>query len=134
MENATRICLMSQVANKLNHMSRSSKKGPYVDPRLLKKIAKLTPGDKTAVKTWSRSSEIAPEMVGFTFDVHNGKNFISVTVREEMVGHRFGEFAPTRKFIRHGGKIQRELEAAQKVKEMEQAKSTAAAKTSEKTP
>ncbi|HDH31388.1 MAG TPA: 30S ribosomal protein S19 [Candidatus Wolfebacteria bacterium] len=91
-------------------MSRSSKKGPYVDPKLLKKIANLKPGDRTAIKTWSRESEIAPEMVGFIFDVHNGKDFISVRVSEEMVGHRLGEFSPTRKFTRHGGKIQRELE------------------------
>ncbi|OGY62230.1 MAG: 30S ribosomal protein S19 [Candidatus Harrisonbacteria bacterium RIFCSPHIGHO2_01_FULL_44_13] len=100
-------------------MSRSSKKGPYVDPKLLKKIAKLSPGDKTVIKTWARDSEIAPEMVGFTFGVHNGKDFITVTVKEEMVGHRLGEFALTRKFTRHGGKMQRELEAAQSQKEAE---------------
>jgi len=94
-------------------MSRSSKKGPYVDPRLLEKIAKLKSGDRTVIKTWSRNSEIAPEMVSFTFGVHNGKNFIEVVIREEMVGHRLGEFSPTRKFVRHGGKMQRELEAAQ---------------------
>lgn len=92
-------------------MSRSSKKGPYVDPKLLKKIARLSPGDRTVVKTWSRDSEIAPEMVGFTFGVHNGKDFIEVLVGEDMIGHRLGEFALTRKFIRHGGKMQRELEA-----------------------
>ncbi|MBI5147812.1 MAG: 30S ribosomal protein S19 [Parcubacteria group bacterium] len=91
-------------------MSRSSKKGPYVDLKLLKKIAALKPGDRTAVKTWSRDSEISPEMVGFVFGVHNGKDFISVMVTEEMVGHRLGEFSPTRKFTRHGGKIQKELE------------------------
>ncbi len=92
-------------------MSRSLKKGPYVDPRLLKKVAKVRLGEKTVIKTWSRSSEVAPEMVGFTFGVHNGKEFISVFVTEEMVGHRLGEFAPTRKFVRHGGKIQKELES-----------------------
>lgn len=91
-------------------MSRSSKKGPYVDPKLLKKISKTKPEDKTAIKTWSRDSEIAPEMVGYTFGVHNGKDFIEVKVTEEMVGHRLGEFSPTRKFVRHGGKMQRELE------------------------
>lgn len=91
-------------------MSRSSKKGPYVDPKLLKKIAKLKPGDKTLIKTWSRDSEISPEMVGFTFAVHNGKDFINVKIVEEMIGHRLGEFAPTRKFIKHGGKMQREIE------------------------
>lgn len=96
-------------------MSRSSKKGPYVDPKLLKKISKLKPGDKTVIKTWSRGSEIAPEMVGYVFGVHNGKNFVEVLIQEEMVGHRLGEFALTRKFVKHGGKIQRELEAAQKV-------------------
>ena len=91
-------------------MSRSSKKGPYVDPRLLEKMAKLSPGDKTPIKTWSRDSEISPEMVGFIFAVHNGKDFINVRIVEEMIGHRLGEFSPTRKFLRHGGKIQRELE------------------------
>lgn len=91
-------------------MSRSSKKGPYVDQKLLKKIAKLKPGSKTVIKTWSRDSEISPEMVGYTFGVHNGKKFIEVTVNEDMVGHRFGEFAPTRTFIRHGGKMQKEIE------------------------
>ncbi len=91
-------------------MSRSSKKGPYVDPKLLKKIAGLSSGDKTVIKTWSRDSEISPEMVGFTFGVHNGKDFISVKITEEMIGHRLGEFSPTRKFTRHGGKIQKELE------------------------
>lgn len=101
-------------------MSRSSKKGPYVDPKLLKKISRLSarggpasggkPEDKTVIKTWSRDSEISPEMVGFTFGVHNGKDFVAVKVAEEMIGHRLGEFAPTRKFIKHGGRIQRELE------------------------
>ncbi len=91
-------------------MSRSTKKGPYVDPRLLKKIVGLKPGERTAIKTWARASEIAPEMVGFTFEVHNGKNFIPVRVSEEMIGHRLGEFSPTRKFVRHGGKIQKEIE------------------------
>lgn len=91
-------------------MSRSTKKGPYVAPKLLKKISKMKPGDKTVIKTWSRDSEISPEMVGFVFGVHNGKNFIDVSVSEDMVGHRLGEFSPTRKFVKHGGKIQRELE------------------------
>jgi len=91
-------------------MSRSSKKGPYIDPKLLKKISKLKPDDKAVIKTWSRDSEISPEMVGFTFGVHNGKDFITVKISEEMVGHRLGEFALTRKFIKHGGRMQRELE------------------------
>lgn len=94
-------------------MSRSSKKGPYVDPKLLKKISKLKTSDKTVIKTWNRSSEISPEMVGFIFGVYNGKNFIEVLIKEEMVGHRLGEFSPTRKFTRHGGKMQRDLEASQ---------------------
>lgn len=91
-------------------MSRSLKKGPYVDPKLLKKIAKLKPGDGTIIKTWSRDSMISPEMVGFTFGVHNGRQHIPVLITEEMVGHRLGEFALTRKFFRHGGKMQREIE------------------------
>lgn len=91
-------------------MSRSIKKGPWVDPKLLKKISKLRIGDKTVVKTWSRDSMISPEMVGFTFGVHNGKIHIPVNIIEEMVGHKLGEFAFTRKFVRHGGKMQRELE------------------------
>jgi len=89
-------------------MSRSLKKGPYIDAKLLKKIANLKPGDKTVIKTWSRRSTINPEMVGFTFGVHNGKEHIPVLITEDMVGHKLGEFAPTRKFVKHGGKMQRE--------------------------
>lgn len=96
-------------------MSRSLKKGPYVDEKLLEKIRKIKSEDKVIIKTWSRRSTIAPEMIGYTFAVHNGRDFITVKVNEEMVGHKLGEFALTRKFIRHGGKIQRELE--QKAKE-----------------
>lgn len=107
-------------------MSRSAKKGPYVDPKLLKKIAFLKPGDMKVIKTWSRDSEISPEMVGFIFGVHNGKQFIEVSVKEEMVGHRLGEFSPTRKFVKHGGKMQRELEAAQAVAATGQAKAAQA--------
>ncbi|HOK20605.1 MAG TPA: 30S ribosomal protein S19 [Candidatus Paceibacterota bacterium] len=91
-------------------MSRSLKKGPFIDPKLLKKIAKIKPDSGQVIKTWSRASTISPEMIGYTFAVHNGKDFIEVKVTEEMVGHRLGEFAPTRKFIKHGGKMQRELE------------------------
>ena len=91
-------------------MSRSLKKGPYVDPRLLEKISKSKADGKTVIRTWSRNSEISPEMVGFNFEVHNGKDFIPVKVIEEMIGHRLGEFSPTRKFVKHGGKIQKELE------------------------
>ncbi|MCL4403976.1 30S ribosomal protein S19 [Patescibacteria group bacterium] len=91
-------------------MSRSAKKGPWVDPKLIKKIAGKKAADAATVKTWSRASEISPEMVGFAFAVHNGKEFIEVRVSEDMVGHRLGEFAPTRKFVKHGGKMQRDLE------------------------
>ncbi len=94
-------------------MSRSLKKGPYVDAKLLKKIVNLRPGDKIIIKTWSRASTITPEMVGFTFGVHNGKEHIPVFITEEMVGHRLGEFALTRKFVRHGGRMQREIELQQ---------------------
>jgi len=86
-------------------MSRSSKKGPFVDPKLLKKIEKHTQsGKRGGVKTWSRNSSISPEMVGVTFEVHNGKDFINVFVTESMVGHKLGEFAPTRKFQGHSKK------------------------------
>lgn len=93
-------------------MSRSLKKGPYVDQRLLKKVAELKVGDKTVIKTWSRDCTITPEMVGFTFGVYNGKTHMPVFVVENMVGHKLGEFAPTRKFIKHGGKKQKEAERA----------------------
>ncbi|MFC1662779.1 30S ribosomal protein S19 [Patescibacteria group bacterium] len=92
-------------------MSRSLKKGPFVDERLLKKIAKVKKGDKVVIKTWSRSSVITPEMVGFNIGVHNGKTHTPVFIVENMVGHSLGEFAPTRKFVRHGGRIQKEQEA-----------------------
>jgi small subunit ribosomal protein S19 len=88
-------------------MSRSLKKGPFTDPKLLAKVAKQKPGDKTAIKTWSRTSVITPAMVGMTFGVHNGKQHTPVYVVENMVGHKLGEFAPTRKFVRHGGKLQK---------------------------
>ncbi|GMX58403.1 MAG: 30S ribosomal protein S19 [Candidatus Microsyncoccus archaeolyticus] len=90
-------------------MSRSLKKGPYVDPRLIEKMSKVKPDDGL-IKTWSRACTITPEMIGYTFAVHNGKDFIPVRVTEEMVGHKLGEFSPTTKFSRHGGKMQRELE------------------------
>lgn len=91
-------------------MSRSLKKGPFVDQKLLAKIMRLRPGDKVVVKTWSRASTITPEMVGFVLGVHNGKLHIPVLVVENMVGHKLGEFAPSRKFVRHGGKMQKEIE------------------------
>ena len=101
-------------------MPRSLKKGPYVDEKLLEKVRKLKPGDKSIIKTWARASTISPEMIGFTFGVHNGRIHVPVFVTEDMVGHKLGEFALTRKFTRHGGKIQREIE--QKVKEGETVK------------
>ena len=85
-------------------MSRSLKKGPYVDEKLLKKISNLKQGDPTVIQTWARGSSIAPEFVGFTFGVHNGREHIKVFVTEDMVGHKFGEFSPTRTFRGHGGK------------------------------
>ncbi|MEK7574858.1 MAG: 30S ribosomal protein S19, partial [Patescibacteria group bacterium] len=90
-------------------MTRSLAKGPYVDPRLIKKIEGKRPEQSQPIKTWSRACQIAPEMIGFTFGVHNGRDHIAVLVTEEMVGHRLGEFALTRKFVRHGGKMQKEL-------------------------
>lgn len=89
-------------------MARSLKKGPYLDAKLMKKIGALTPGEKTVIKTWARSSTITPEMVGFTIGVHNGREHTPVFITEEMVGHKLGEFSPTRKFVRHGGKMQAE--------------------------
>jgi small subunit ribosomal protein S19 len=86
-------------------MSRSLKKGPYVNEKLLKKLQQLKPGDRTVIKTWDRACTITPEMVGYTIGVHNGKIHIPVLVVENMVGHRLGEFAPTRKLVIHGGKI-----------------------------
>lgn len=91
-------------------MARSASKGPYVDAALLKKFAGRSHGDKTVIKTWARNSTISPEMVGFTIGVHNGREHIAVLITEDMVGHRLGEFSPTRKFVRHGGKMQKEQE------------------------
>jgi small subunit ribosomal protein S19 len=91
-------------------MSRSSKKGPFVDPKLLAKVAKQKQqGDKSQIKTWSRACTIAPEFVGHTFAVHQGKNFVDVYVNESMVGHKLGEFAPTRMFRGHGKVVKRVL-------------------------
>jgi len=92
-------------------MSRSLKKGPYVDAKLLKKVSALKQGDKTVIKTWARASTISPEMVGFVFGVHNGKTHVEVLVTEDMVGHKLGEFSATKKFVRHGGKMQKDQEA-----------------------
>ena len=91
-------------------MSRSLKKGPFVDEKLLKKVLNLKSESAGVIKTWARASTITPEMIGFTFGVHNGKDHIPVHVSEEMVGHKLGEFSPTRKFVRPGGKMQADLE------------------------
>lgn len=107
-------------------MSRSLKKGPFVEPKILKKIAGKKPGETGVVKTWYRRSQISPEMVGFTFGVHNGKNHVDVFVTEEMVGHRLGEFSPTKKFLRHGGKMQKEIEMKKKEAEIAAAKAAKA--------
>ncbi len=89
-------------------MSRSLKKGPYINERLLKKIQNLKPGDKTIIKTWDRSCTVTPEMVGFTIGVHNGRQHTPVYISEETVGHKLGEFSPTRKFVSHRGKMAKE--------------------------
>ena len=86
-------------------MSRSLKKGPFIDPKLAKKVAGLGNEDRTIIKTWARSSTISPEFVGKTFAVHNGRVHVPVFVTENMVGHKLGEFSPTRKFRSHGGKL-----------------------------
>lgn len=110
-------------------MTRSLKKGPYVDVKLAKKVASRKSG-AGAIKTWARRSQIAPEFVGYTFAVHTGKNFEDVFVTEDMVGHRLGEFAPTTKFLRHGGKMQKEIEMQKKESEIAAAQ---AAKTASET-
>jgi len=90
-------------------MSRSSKKGPYIDERLMKKVlAAKDSGSKVVIRTWSRSCSITPEMVGLTIGVHNGKEHLPVYIQEAMVGHKLGEFALTRKFRSHGGKMAKE--------------------------
>lgn len=107
-------------------MTRSLKKGPYVDEKLIKKVSTRSSG-QGGIKTWARASMIAPEFVGFTFLVHTGNKFESVLVTEDMVGHRLGEFAPTTKFVRHGGKMQKEIEAAKKESEIAAAKAAKSA-------
>jgi small subunit ribosomal protein S19 len=106
------------------NMARSLKKGPYVDEKLLKKISGKKPQSTEVIKTWARRSQISPEMVGFKFGIHNGKTHVEVLISEDMVGHRLGEFSPTKKFTRHGGKMQKEME--QKAKEAEIAAAQAA--------
>lgn len=109
-------------------MARSLKKGPYVDVKLMKKVSSRKP-TQGGIKTWARASQIPPEFVGYTFLVHTGKNFDEVLITEDMVGHRLGEFAPTTKFIRHGGKMQKEIEM--KAKEAEIAAATSAKATAD---
>ncbi len=108
-------------------MTRSIKKGIYVDERLLKKIVGKNPLNTPTVKTWKRASVISPEMLGFTFGVYNGKVHVDVLVTEDMVGHRLGEFSPTKKFMKHGGKMQKELEQKKKEAEITAAKGATAA-------
>lgn len=98
-------------------MARSLKKGPYVDAKLAKKIGARKP-TAGSIKTWARASMISPEFVGYTFLVHNGKSFDDVFITEDMVGHRLGEFAPTTKFVKHGGRMQKEAEIAAKAAEI----------------
>src|SRR6266481_8556922 len=108
-------------------MSRSLKKGPYVDVKLLKKVSNVKAATSGVIKTWARASQISPEMVGFTIAVHNGQKHVEVLVNEDMVGHRLGEFSPTKKFVRHGGKMQKELEQKKKDSEIAAAKAAKAA-------
>ena len=116
--------LSKRSADAIQYMSRSLKKGPYIEESLLKKFMGKKPSQTGVIKTWSRRSQISPEMVGFTFGVHNGRQHTEVLVTEDMVGHRLGEFSPTRKFVRHGGKMQKEIEL--KAKEAEVAAAQAA--------
>ncbi len=109
-------------------MTRSIKKGPYVDDRLLKKLEGKKPIETGVIKTWSRNAEISPDMVGFTFGVHNGRVHNNVLVTEEMVGHVLGEFSPTKKFLRHGGKMQKELDQNKREAEITAAKAAKSAK------
>ena len=108
-------------------MSRSLYKGPYINEKILKKVQGKKAVDTGVIKVWDRASVITPEMLGFTFGVHNGKTHVEVLVVEEMVGHRLGEFSPTKKFIRHGGKMQKELETKRKEAEVAAAKAAKAA-------
>ncbi|MFT7557488.1 MAG: small subunit ribosomal protein S19 [Planctomycetota bacterium] len=107
-------------------MSRSTKKGPYVDQRVIKKIEGKEPLKTPMIKTWSRACVISPEMVGFTFGVHNGRKHLEVLVTEDMIGHRLGEFSPTRTFHRHGGKLMKELEQRRREAEITAAKAARA--------
>ena len=103
-------------------MTRSLHKGPYVDERVLKKVLGKRPESTGMIKTWIRRSDISPEMVGFTFGIYNGKTHVEVLITEDMVGHKLGEFSPTRKFTRHGGKMQKEIDQKKKETELTAAK------------
>jgi small subunit ribosomal protein S19 len=107
-------------------MTRSLHKGPYVDERVLKKVLGKRPEETGVIKTWIRRSDISPEMVGFTFGIYNGKTHIEVLINEDMVGHKLGEFSPTRKFTRHGGKMQKEIDQKKKESEISAAKTAKA--------
>lgn len=113
-------------------MSRSLKKGPYVDERVLNKVLGKKPEQTGVIKTWIRGSDISPEMVGFTFGIYNGRTHVEVLISEDMVGHKLGEFSPTRKFVRHGGKMQKELDVKKKEAEIAAAKTAKAAVTDTK--
>ncbi|MFW6282943.1 MAG: 30S ribosomal protein S19 [Minisyncoccales bacterium] len=96
-------------------MPRSLKKGPYIDENLMEKIKNSKKGE--VIKTWSRESVVTPDMIGHIIGVYNGKKFVEVNIREDMVGHKLGEFSPTTKFNKHGGKIQRRLEKGEERRE-----------------
>ena len=113
-------------------MARSLKKGPYVNERLLSKLSKIRKGDKTVIKTWDRACTVTPEMVGFTIGVHNGRIHVPVFIVENMVGHKLGEFSPTRKFVVHGGKMAKEQAQAEAQKEAEASKKAQAVVTEKK--
>lgn len=116
----------------ITFMSRSLKKGPFVDAKLLKKVTDKKPATAGVIRTWARRSQVSPEMIGFTFGIHNGKSHIEVTIAEEMVGHRLGEFASTKKFVRHGGKMQKEIEQKRQQAEITAAKAAKAAPAAKK--
>ena len=107
-------------------MTRSIKKGPYVNPKILKKVADKKPADTGVIKVWDRACMIHPDMLGFTFGVHNGRKHIEVFVTEDMIGHRLGEFSPTKTFHRHGGKMQKELDQRKREAEIAAAKAAKA--------
>ena len=113
-------------------MTRSIAKGPNINERLLQKIAGKDPLKTGVIKTWARAAVISPEMIGFVFGVHNGKVHIEVLVTEDMVGHKLGEFSLTRKFTKHGGKMQKEIEAKTKEAEISAAKTAKATTTAKK--